>query len=236
MRTYDICYSDRESRNQFIADELHAYLGHSILNVGGGGENFLKSFLPKETQYVEIDIAGSPDYLINLETDLPLPFKDNSFETTIATDVLEHIETFHEVFEELIRITNRYVIISLPNSFVDTFAILKNRPYKNDNSELRRQSYGKYMKYYGLPYSRPPDRHKHFLTYTDIVEFIQYHEKQGLYKIKEIFPIGYKRKNPLKNFALSFLGLTLGKEARMNLSCPTCWAILEKKQEPAMKE
>ena len=35
----------------------------------------------------------------------------------VCTDVLEHVNNLHEVFEELIRITKRYVIISVPNGF-----------------------------------------------------------------------------------------------------------------------
>ena len=109
-------YCDRDSRNKFIVKELGNYLGRKILGAGGGGERHLAAYLPKDSEYVEIDIAGSPDILINLEDNMPLPFEKNTFDTIVCTDVLEHLDSFHEVLDELYRICSGNIIISLPNS------------------------------------------------------------------------------------------------------------------------
>jgi SAM-dependent methyltransferase len=56
------------------------------------------------------------DYLINADS-LDLPFKDKIFDTTIATEVLEHLEKSDgkRFINELERVTRRCLIISTPN-------------------------------------------------------------------------------------------------------------------------
>jgi ubiquinone/menaquinone biosynthesis C-methylase UbiE len=44
-----------------------------------------------------------------------LPFKDNSFDVVMCTEVLEHLERPLEALKELKRVTKQYLIISVPN-------------------------------------------------------------------------------------------------------------------------
>ena len=44
-----------------------------------------------------------------------LPYKDNSFDAVICTEVLEHLEQPEKALKELYRVTRKYCIISVPN-------------------------------------------------------------------------------------------------------------------------
>lgn len=117
--------------------------------------------------YIGVDIAGEPDIFMSLESGR-LPFKDNSFDCVVCTDVLEHLESIHDVFFELTRVTRRYAIISLPNCWGLGLSL---QMLKGKGS----------MKAYGLPIKSPKeaynpeqliDRHKWFFNYEDAKNFI----------------------------------------------------------------
>jgi len=44
-----------------------------------------------------------------------LPYKDNSFDLIICTEVLEHLETPAGTLKEILRVSKKYLIISVPN-------------------------------------------------------------------------------------------------------------------------
>ena len=44
-----------------------------------------------------------------------LEYKSNSFDLVIATEVLEHLEDPRKVLKELIRVSKKYVLLSVPN-------------------------------------------------------------------------------------------------------------------------
>ena len=90
-------YHDRKTRNQFVASHFRHTLGGSVLNVDGGGSNHLASFI-SPVSYTEIDIAGSPDIVFDLDCGSELPLSSNSYDCVVCTDVLEHLENFHLFF------------------------------------------------------------------------------------------------------------------------------------------
>ncbi len=52
---------------------------------------------------------------VNIDEGLPrLPFRDNSFDTVICSDVLEHIGSHKQAINELLRVTRKKVIITVP--------------------------------------------------------------------------------------------------------------------------
>lgn len=44
-----------------------------------------------------------------------LPFKNNSFDLVVCTEVLEHLENPKKAYRELLRVSRKYVLISVPN-------------------------------------------------------------------------------------------------------------------------
>ena len=46
---------------------------------------------------------------------LNLPFKDNSFDTVLCSETIEHIKDYRKAIKELVRISNRNIIITTPN-------------------------------------------------------------------------------------------------------------------------
>lgn len=44
-----------------------------------------------------------------------LPYRDNSFELVLCTEVLEHIDRPSAGLEEVIRVSQKYIILSIPN-------------------------------------------------------------------------------------------------------------------------
>jgi len=51
-----------------------------------------------------------------------LPYKDNSFDLVLCTEVLEHLENPEEGLRELIRVSKKYLVISVPNEPFFMFA------------------------------------------------------------------------------------------------------------------
>jgi len=111
-------YFDRKGRAQFIARNFARQLCGRVLDVGCG-DALLREHV---SNYVGCDIAGNPDVRLDLNTPT-LPFRDGAFQTSICTDVLEHIEPMRQVFLELFRVARQYVIISLPNLYALGFRL-----------------------------------------------------------------------------------------------------------------
>jgi len=89
----------------------------SILEVGIGSKMVSNYLLSKGFKVITCDFNEKlkPDYVGDIRK---LPFKNNSFECISACEILEHIpfEDFRKALFELHRVTNKYVIISLPYS------------------------------------------------------------------------------------------------------------------------
>lgn len=88
---------------------------NNILEIGKG-TGTLESIMEREGfKYTTIDIdkSLSPDYVGDITK---LPFKDNSFDTVCAFEVLEHIpfDEFPHAIKEMNRVAKKFVIISLP--------------------------------------------------------------------------------------------------------------------------
>ena len=86
-----------------------------ILEIGKG-TGTLESIMERQGyDYTTIDIdrSLSPDFVGDITK---LPFKDNSFDTVCAFEVLEHIpfEEFTSAISEMNRVAKKYVVISLP--------------------------------------------------------------------------------------------------------------------------
>jgi hypothetical protein len=172
----DYKYKDRESKSQFVYEKYKSILINSVLDIGAD-QCYLRKYLPVEVKYTGIGLGDSPDLIkINLEKQ-PISLPDNSFHTVICLDVLEHLENIHEIFDELCRVSSRYVIISLPNPWCDFMHCLQFKKYNEAQN----------MKFYGLPKEKPIDRHKWFYPPSEAREFIEYKSLRNKMKIIDLF-------------------------------------------------
>lgn len=65
-----------------------------------------------------------PDIKITQGSIYELPYKDNSFDLVLCTEVLEHLDEPEKALKELIRVSSKYLIISVPNEPFFMFAQL----------------------------------------------------------------------------------------------------------------
>ncbi len=169
-------YYDRESRYQFVAKMFHKYLKISVLDVGSS-KNFLKKYISNDIDYVSVDIVGEPNFKIDLETEGLSSFEDNNFNTVICTEVLEHLNNLHDVFDDICRVSNKYIIISLPNNWLYfKYMLIKNKGE---------------TKFFGLPVEKPIDRHKWFFNYDQALYFIKKRGEINGFTFKFHIPIPF---------------------------------------------
>lgn len=109
----------RKDKIQSIANLFPDIFSKQVLDVGCG-DCFLKEFI--KSDYIGVDKSGNPN--VKLDISKGLPFGDESFETVACFDVLEHLDNIHFGFNELCRVSKKYVIITLPNMYEWRFRIL----------------------------------------------------------------------------------------------------------------
>jgi len=86
----------------------------SVLDVGCRGRE-LRDHLPKGAGYVGLDLLPPADVIASAEE--PLPFEDDSFETVVLADVLEHLDDPYLALDEAMRVARKSVVILLPNIY-----------------------------------------------------------------------------------------------------------------------
>jgi len=166
-------YKNREGRSKWLSERFEKEISESksLLDVGCYNAD-LKKHLPNNVKYTGIDIAGKPNFFINLDEIDKLPFNDNGFDAVICADVLEHLENIHLVFDELCRVSAKYLIITLPNAYAGILEFLIGKKYTTDPEKLTQ--FGKHSKFYGLPLEKPNDRHRWFFAFDEAVQFVKY--------------------------------------------------------------
>ncbi len=98
----------------------------SILDVGcGEGFTLQRLYENKigkrleglDHQKIAIEIGRKIHPHLKLETGTiyDLSFKDNSFDLVMATEVLEHLEDPKKALKELVRVSKKYLLLSVPN-------------------------------------------------------------------------------------------------------------------------
>ena len=114
-----VSFRGREDKLALAGDILSDYLRGSVLDVGCD-RRWLSSRVIR--CYIGVDISGTPDLVVNVEHGLP--FRDRSFDTVVAFDILEHLDNVHYAFDELCRVARRHVIIGLPNMYEWRFRLM----------------------------------------------------------------------------------------------------------------
>jgi len=215
----DPYYLDRAGRNEFAARQIRRTQAKRILNLGGGGARHLHANLShSDIEIYEVDIQGDCDLKLDLDTIVELPFDDNSFDAACAFDVLEHLEKFHMLNDEMFRVSKDYMLISLPNSAAEIFYdLLRNRPLKDPDVDG-----GTFSKFYGLPLRPPTDRHRWWIYFQDIVRFYFYFSLKHGACLEFWAPVLTAKKRLFK--------AVFGARIYYSFFCPFVWVKISKQQ------
>ena len=187
---HKVNWKTRGERSAFVAHFAKQNSSKSILNVGSGGERAIAKYLDPGIVSFDIDFVGDVDLKLNLDDIDQLPFDNGSFDLVCAMDVLEHLENFYEINNEIYRVSSKIVLISLPNSAAEIPYIIANRIKTNSNIER-----GYFSKYYGLPIKKQMDRHRYWMYLQDIIRFYDNFSSEKGCKCEYIIPeLSLKRK------------------------------------------
>jgi 2-polyprenyl-3-methyl-5-hydroxy-6-metoxy-1,4-benzoquinol methylase len=64
---------------------------------------------------IELGYKMYPDTKIKQGNIYQLPYKDNAFDLVLCTEVLEHLDDPQKGLKELVRVSKKYLVISVPN-------------------------------------------------------------------------------------------------------------------------
>jgi SAM-dependent methyltransferase len=107
----DVPYSDRNSTlsllpgaavGRWLASHAEDVTG-TLLDLGAGNQPFRAWYEPKVKRVVAVDAAPAPG-LDALSLAVPLPFRDDSFDSILCTSVLEHVDNFERAIAEIARV------------------------------------------------------------------------------------------------------------------------------------
>ena len=164
-------FPQRLDRARFIAAHFADHIRGTVLDVGCD-EGHLRELVP-DIRYTGIDVGGKPDITVDLEATERLPFDDNAFDCVICSDVLEHLDSLHRTFGELVRVCRSALIVSLPNNWTNA-----RQPIERGHGSFS---------HYGLPADRPVDRHKWFFSLADAQAFYYAQEERYPVSVQECF-------------------------------------------------
>jgi SAM-dependent methyltransferase len=203
-------FKQRADRTKYIVKSFGQYLSGKLLDVGCD-KGVMRQLLP-EIDYLGIDIAGEPDLTINLEKIDRLPFKDGQFDSVLCSDVLEHLDNLHWIFDELVRVSRRHLIISLPNNWTNA-----RRPLERGTGSFA---------HYGLPLQPPADRHKWFFSLSDALGFFE--GQAAIHDLAILNIRATERPRPLPTRIARRI-VYQNHEKYLNRYAHTLWAVFEKK-------
>lgn len=208
MNSNTIFFRDRKEKLEIINAHFPHLFSGKVLDVGCG-DRYLKEFI--EGEYLGIDKYGNPD--ISKDVSEGLPFEAKTFDTVAAFDILEHIDNIHFVFDELCRVSRKWVIITLPNLFEWRFRL----------SFL----FGKLpTEKYGLPAMPPSDRHRWLFSLNEAKKFIQERAERNGFAISQD-AVCYYKYNKILPRMITKAGSLLGGRLQ-NLFASHYLAILQK--------
>lgn len=104
-------------------DIVLKYAGRRILDVGCSSGAYVRLLRNKGYEAYGLDLLPDKEWQDEYKTIFQigdiccLPYKDDSFDTVIAFEVLEHVENVNFALEELHRVCRNNIIISVPNCF-----------------------------------------------------------------------------------------------------------------------
>jgi len=175
-------YTSREDKYEWVYKHFKDYLKVSVLDVGA--DKCRLSDLLIDTTYCGVGLEGC-DVNIDLEKN-EIPGKQQQYSTVICLDVLEHLENIHSTFDRICYLSEKYVLISLPNAYLGLMEFVFRGPYNS----------GQNMKFYGLPNEKPIDRHKWFFSAHEACDFVKYRAEKNSFEVKMVLDTSdYKRQS-----------------------------------------
>jgi hypothetical protein len=212
-------YRDRISKAAFLWETYRPYLeGKRILDVGADRRH-LAGLLDPAASYWGVGLGGSPDQDWDLEQGR-LPFADGQFDTVLCLDVLEHLESLHQVFDECCRVSSGWVIISLPNAWCMFWQALRQANPQRERA----------LKFYGLPADPPRDRHRWFFNGAEALALIEARGRPNRMRMLETRWVGGDTATGWKKALRDRLTrLLLAPDLDLSqLERQTLWVVLEK--------
>lgn len=98
-------------------DEIQKLKPENVLEVGPGPGLFktTAASFGLRVETMDLDPALKPDHVGSATA---MPFQDNTYDVVCAFQMLEHLpyEASLKAFEEMVRVSRRYVVISLPDA------------------------------------------------------------------------------------------------------------------------
>lgn len=98
--------------------------GQKVLDIGCGDGLLLSALAQKGVSSSGVDISlegvkkcrekGINASVVDISTE-NLPFQDGTFDTVIMLDVLEHLYAPEALLQEAVRVSKKYIVISVPN-------------------------------------------------------------------------------------------------------------------------
>lgn len=124
-------YLPRDLRYNWILSKLENEKGKIILDLGCGNSPFSK-ILSKQNQFISLNLGYNKLLNITHGSKLQangnqLPFKNNTIDITICTEVIEHMENPKQLINEINRTTKEKIIITTPNTNYPTIWDITNK-------------------------------------------------------------------------------------------------------------
>ena len=180
-------------RTEYVAKKLGKLNGDKVLDIGCR-EMILKEYLEGKFNYLGLDYiskkSNTSDF-INHNLERGIPDNLNNIDIIVALDVLEHIENIHDVYKELFSITNKTLVVALPNMAYYKFRL---------NFLTKGVLSGKYL----FSENKIIDRHRWIPNYQSINRFI-INNTPSNFTIKTYDYIAERKRNHLFYYAEKFL-------------------------------
>ena len=184
---------------------------NTILDVGCR-DGILRQHVSCNIDYFGSDLNDTGSH-VNFVGDFQQYEFDRKFSAVIALDVIEHLDTPVNAINKMIHLSDKYVIVSLPNCY--------DMKYRY-NYLIKGHLGGHYV----FDNTERLDRHRWVMNYEEICRF--YREKAEEFDLElEIVPIKYGT-GKLNNLT-HFVGLIIAKTFPRHLSTETIIGIFSKK-------
>jgi SAM-dependent methyltransferase len=210
-------FTNREEKARYVWLKYQSILSGRMLDVGAD-QSELRRHLPPDAEYVSAGLEPGHDVRADLEN--PLPLASGNYDCVLCLDVLEHVDRIHALFDEICRVSRRYVIVSLPNPWANFLRNLRVGYYLSDRP----------TKYYFLPTEPPVDRHKWFFAASEAKRFLRERGKRNGFHVVQIDQMGLEgfSKAIFRRILPLFVHRSILPE---DLLGDTVWAVLERDQD-----